>query len=159
MARSTRDPPIPRSRDAAIPTMTPRRAREPWPGVSDAELTVLKSLWELGPSTVRDLQARLESEGQGWAYTTVQTLLTRLVEKGYVAVARHGLAHTFRAAVTRDDLAGKRVEELASNLLDGALAPLVLRLVERGKFSKDEILRFRAMLDDAERRGRKGGGS
>ena len=139
--------------------MAPKKDREPWPGVSDAELNLLKSLWDQGPGTVREVHSRLAGPSQNRAYTTVQTLLTRLVEKGYVAVARDGPAHTFRAAVTRDDLAGKRVEELASDLLDGALAPLVLRLVERGRFSKDEILRFRAMLDDAERRGRKGGGS
>src|SRR5262245_26436188 len=137
--------------------MAAKRSREPWPGVSDAELTLLKSLWDQGPGTVREIHGRLAGPSQDRAYTTVQTLLTRLVEKGYVAVARHGPAHTFRAAVTRDDLAGKRIEELASDLLDGALAPLLLRLVERGRFTKEEILRFRAMLDAAERRARRGG--
>ena len=136
--------------------MAAKRSREHWPGVSDAELTLLKSLWDQGPGTVREIQARLAAPSQDRAYTTVQTLLTRLVEKGYVAVERHGPAHTFRAAVTRDDLAGKRIEELATDLLDGALAPLLLRLVERGKFTPAEILRFRAMLDSAERRARRG---
>lgn len=139
--------------------MASRKSREPWPDVADAELTVLKTLWEHGPGTVREVQGRLEGLAQDWAYTTVQTLLTRLEEKGYVAVARAATAHVFRAAVTRDDLAGKRIDEVAHGLLDGITAPLLLRLVEKGKFSKDEIARFRAMLDEAERRARRDGDS
>ena len=139
--------------------MASRKTREAWPDVSDAELNVLKTLWEHGPGTVREVQARLEGPAQDWAYTTAQTLLTRLEEKGYVAVARGATAHVFRAAVTRDDLAGKRIEEVARGLLDGVTAPLLLRLVEQGKFTKEEIARFRAMLDDAERRSRRDGDS
>ena len=144
--------------------MTPRKPRDPspresWPGISDAELTVLKELWDHGPGTVRDVLGRLEGKSQDWAYTTVQTLLARLEEKGYVAVARSSAAHVFRAAVTRDDLAGKRVDEVAQGLLDGATAPLLLRLVEKGKFTKEELARFRAMLEAAERRAGKDGDS
>ena len=65
--------------------MEPRNA-----GVSDAELGVLKALWERGPATVRDLRAHLEAQGRRWAYTTVQTLLQRLEAKGCVSCERGG---------------------------------------------------------------------
>ena len=58
--------------------------------VSEAELEVLKALWDAGPSTVRTVNTALQHLGRRWAYTTVQTLLQRLEAKGYVASDRAG---------------------------------------------------------------------
>ena len=66
-------------------------AERPQP-VSEAELEVLKALWERGPGTVRELREALGPQGRGWAYTTVQTLLQRLEAKGCVHSARGGAA-------------------------------------------------------------------
>lgn len=134
--------------------MSPRR-RKSTPPIAEAELTVLKALWDAGPATVRELLDRL---GTDWAYTTVQTLLSRLEEKGAVKADKRGLAHVFRPTIGRDEMAQRRVDEVADSLLDGAVAPLVLRLVEQGRFSNEEIAAFRAMLQDAEQRARGGKG-
>jgi predicted transcriptional regulator len=131
--------------------MSPRRRQ--LPAIADAELVVLKALWDGGPATVRELLDRL---GNDWAYTTVQTLVARLHEKGYLRADRRGMAHVFTAALERDEVAGRRVEELASSLLDGAVAPLLLRLVENSKFSAAEIAAFRELLRKAEAK-QKGG--
>ncbi|MFK7740071.1 MAG: BlaI/MecI/CopY family transcriptional regulator [Planctomycetota bacterium] len=121
--------------------------------IPDAELQVLKALWAGGPGTVRELLERLETSA---AYTTVQTLVSRLVDKGHVRADRRGTAHVFAALTMRQDLAERRVDEVADALLDGATAPLVLRLVEKGKFSPDDLASFRKLLKDAERRGQDG---
>ena len=71
--------------------------------VSESELEVLKTLWEVGACTVRTVNAALQRRGRRWAYTTVQTLLQRLEAKGYVACDRGGPAHVFRAAVSPRD--------------------------------------------------------
>ena len=133
--------------------MAPPRKRQDKnaPGITDAELSVLKSFWDHGPATVRELIERLSTDS---AYTTVQTLVTRLVEKGHVRADRRGLAHVFTAVTAREELAHKRVEEVASSLLDGATAPLVLRLVENGEFSADDIKSFRKLLKEAEKKSR-----
>ena len=128
--------------------MTPPKARTS-SAITDAELTILKSLWDDGPATVRDLLERL---GNDQAYTTVQTLVTRLVDKGHVRADRKDLAHVFTAVTTRDELARRQVHDVASSLLDGAVAPLVLRLVESAKFTPDELARFRELLAAAETR-------
>lgn len=127
--------------------MSPRR-RVPMPAIADAELAVLKALWDGGSATVRELLPRL---GTDWAYTTVQTLVARLLEKGFVRADKRGLAHVFTAALPREQVAQRRVDELASSLLDGAVAPLVLRLVQKGRFSADEIKAFRELLRQAEK--------
>ena len=131
--------------------MSPRRSISS--ATTDAELTVLKALWDGGPATVRELLERL---GTDWAYTTVQTLVGRLVEKGQVRADRRDIAHVFTATVARDELAHRQVDEVASSLLDGAIAPLVLRLVEKGRFTAAEIARFRALLQAAEKKTRGG---
>lgn len=137
--------------------MAPPRKRQDRsnPAITDAELSILKSFWDDGPATVRELIGRLGTE---WAYTTVQTLVTRLVEKGHVRADRRGVAHVFTATTAREELAHRRVEEVASSLLDGATAPLVLRLVENGKFSADDIKSFRELLRAAEDKAKKDGG-
>lgn len=123
------------------------------PAPSDAELELLKRLWDRGPATVRELHAEIERSGLGWAYTTVQTMLGRMEEKGYVQVDRDGFAHVFTAAISRNSLVGMQLQGLRNKLCDGAAAPLLLHLAEGGKFTSDEIAQFRKLLDDAERAG------
>jgi BlaI family transcriptional regulator, penicillinase repressor len=116
--------------------------------VSDAELEVLKVLWTVGPSTVRDVSASLRSQRRRLAYNTVLTLLTRLKEKGYVAADRRDTAHLFRAKVSREDLLGSTLSALADRLCDGTASPLVHALVRGQRFSAEEIAHFRKLLDD-----------
>ena len=101
----------------------------------------------------------LERLGNEWAYTTVQTLVGRLVEKGYVRADRKDLAHVFAATTARDELARRQVQDVASSLLDGAVAPLLLRLVEGTKFTAAELARFRELLAAAEAKAKRGGKS
>ena len=118
----------------------------PRPQISQSELLVLKSLWQKGPATVRQLAERLPKSGKRWAYTTVQTLLARMEQKGYVTCDRGGFAHVFAAALSRDELLAGRVAELAEELGGDVPAPLVLALVERTRFTSEEIKQFRALL-------------
>ena len=114
---------------------------------SDGELEVLKTLWGAGPSTVRGVDEALRGRGIERAYTTIQTLLTRLQVKGHVASEAFGAALVYRAASTRDDLVRDRLRDLADQLCEGRPTPLVLSLVEGHRFSPAEIARFRALLD------------
>ena len=124
--------------------------------ISDAELSVLKRLWEHGPGTPRTLRDALADEGSDWAYTTVQTLLHRLLKKGYVTRKRQGAAQLYTAACEQDELLRRHLDDLAERVCDGEAAPLVLSLVEGKRFSKAELRRLREMLDEAEgKRGRR----
>jgi predicted transcriptional regulator len=127
--------------------------------VSNAELAVLKVLWEHGAGPVRAIWTLLEEQGQEWAYTTVQTLLQRLEAKGYVRCDRSGPAHVFTATVSREGLLNQRLHALAEQLCDGTKSPLLLALVEGGGLTAEEIRRLRQLLDQMdpppEGRGRK----
>jgi BlaI family transcriptional regulator, penicillinase repressor len=118
--------------------------------ISETELAVLKVLWDRGAGTVREVQAVLQEQGRTWAYTTVQTLLNRLQGKRYALCEKGGTAHIFRPAVSRDQLLQNRLHALADEFCEGTASPLVLALVEGGRFTPDEIERFRRMLDQLE---------
>jgi predicted transcriptional regulator len=118
--------------------------------ISETELAVLKVLWDLGSGTVREVQEVLRKQGRKWAYTTVQTLLNRLQGKGCAESEKGGPAHVYRAAVSRDQLLQQRLTNLADEFCEGTASPLVLALVEGGRFTPEEIEQFRKMLDQLE---------
>lgn len=120
------------------------------PSVSDAELEVLKVLWSLGPATVRDVAAALKRQRRRLAYNTVLTLLSRLREKGFVEADRRDTAHVFRAAVSRDELVGSSLSQLADRICDGTASPLLLALVRDPRLSSADIAHLRKLLDELE---------
>lgn len=122
----------------------------PKPNVSDTEMDVLRLLWDAGPCTVRELMERLNHGKRDWAYTTVQTLVNRLRDKGMADRKQDGVAHRYRAAVTRERFLGWRLKEVAEQVCDGSPSPLVMNLVQGGKLTADELSDLRSILDEAE---------
>jgi BlaI family transcriptional regulator, penicillinase repressor len=119
------------------------------PTISDTELDVLKVLWERPAGTVREILAALKPQKR-WAYTTVQTLLSRLEAKGFVQNERTAPAHTYRAAVSREQLLQQGLSDLSERLCEGTASPLLMALVEGVRFSPEEIEQFRRLLDQYE---------
>jgi predicted transcriptional regulator len=118
--------------------------------LSESELAVLKALWDLGAGTVRELNEELSRRGRRWAYTTVQTLLARLQQKGCVESLKETLAHMFRPTVSRDELLQRRLGELETDLCEGTATPLVQALVAGKRFTAEDIAHFRRLLDELE---------
>jgi predicted transcriptional regulator len=115
--------------------------------LGDAELDVLKALWAKGPATVRQVLAQLHESGRRVAYTTVQTLLTRLEQKGYVQSDKSDLAFVYRAKLTRARVTRSRLQTLLTQMYDGAAGPLVLQLIRTEQFTPDEIEQLQALID------------
>jgi BlaI family transcriptional regulator, penicillinase repressor len=131
--------------DRKAEVMTRRRDE-----LSEAEQEVLKTLWELGAGTVREVHEALERQGPRRAYTTVLTFLCRLETKRYAASNKTGLAHIFRPTVSREALLKQRLTRLVDDVCEGTATPLVQALVKGGHFSSADITRFRQLLDDLE---------
>lgn len=122
--------------------MPPRNA-----DLTDSELEVLKALWDLGPSSVREVRDHLGAQGRDLAYTTVLTFLTRLKTKRFVSSRKTGQAFVYTPKVTRDKVSGARVRSLMEQLFDGSPAPLVLQLVRTQRFTAEELAELRDLLD------------
>ncbi|MCC6678319.1 MAG: BlaI/MecI/CopY family transcriptional regulator [Phycisphaerales bacterium] len=116
--------------------------------LGEAELAVLRVLWETGPQTVREVMARLHERGRKVAYTTVLTFLTRMEQKGVVSSDKDEHAYVYRARVTKEQVAKTRVRSLLDQLYDGAAAPMVLHLIENERFTDEEIARLRRLLKE-----------
>ena len=115
--------------------------------LGDAELDVLKVLWEHGPAPVRDVMTHLHEQGRRVAYTTVQTLLTRLEQKRYVTSDKSEFAFVYRAKLTRDRVTRSRLRTLVTQLYDGAAGPLVLQLVRSQQLTSGEIEELHKLID------------
>ena len=123
--------------------------------VTDAELAVLRELWERGPTTIRDLTDRLYPGGGTSAYATVQKLLERLEDKACVTRERAQVPHVFTATVDREALIAQRLEDLAADLCEGSLAPLLTNLVRHRRLTDAERQALRAMVDELDSKRRK----
>ncbi len=113
-----------------------------------AELDVLRALWDGGPGTVREVMAHLPTRRRKVAYTTVQTLLNRLEQKGYVKSDKSDIAHVFRAKLTRERVQRARLKSMVGQLYDGAVGAMALHLVKTQKLSRDELAALQKLIDE-----------
>jgi predicted transcriptional regulator len=116
--------------------------------LSEAEQEVLKTLWELGSGTVREVCEALNRDGRRRVYTTVMTFLFRLETKGYVASDKKDVAHVFRPIVSREALLSQRLSRLVDEVCEGTATPVVQALVRGKHLSRDDIAQLRQLLDD-----------
>jgi len=102
------------------------------------ELELLEQLWKLGNASIREIQESLP-EANRPEYTTVQTIIYRLEEKGAVErIKKIGNAHIFRATVTRKSAVGSLIDELLK-AFGGSPGTLVAHLIDSGKISLADI--------------------
>ena len=116
----------------------------------------MELLWESAkPMTARQIREQLYPDEKKAQHGTVQRLLQRLEDKGFVQRDRSISVHFFAPGISRATYAGTQLELLADKLTAGSFAPLITNLIERKKISRKEIERLREILDDHDRGGRK----
>ena len=113
------------------------------------ELEVMGAVWALGTGSVREIQERLPEEKRP-AYTTVQTIIYRLEEKGAVRrVKKIGNAHIFEAVVTRKAAHGRLLDDLL-HIFGGSPRSLMAQLVETGQLTLQDIRDLERTLEQLE---------
>ena len=106
--------------------------------LSKAEARILEQYWKLGTSSVREILESLPEE-ERVAYTTVQTLVYRLEQKGALRrVKKIGNAQIFEAAIDRSEFRGRLVRDLL-DLFGGSPRLLVSNLLETGTITLKEL--------------------
>jgi BlaI family penicillinase repressor len=115
--------------------------------LANAELSVMELLWDHQPLTARQIQDRLYGESDRSQHGTVQRLLQRLEDKGFVERERGENAQEFTPLITREEYASSQLETLADRLTGGSIAPLLTHLIEQKRLSRAEIRRLRDLLD------------
>ena len=116
------------------------------PRPTPAELEILRALWRLGPSTVREVHESLPRET---GYTTVLKLLQIMADKGLVTRDESTRAHVYSARAPEAETQRQLVRDLLDRAFGGSASKLVMHALSR-KTSAEEIARIRRMLDDIE---------
>ena len=111
------------------------------------ELAIMQVLWKRGPSTVQEVQAELEGKP---AYTTVQTILNIMVQKGRAKRTLRGKAYVYRAALSRDLAMGSAVQDLVERMFGGSVESLLMNLVKQEKVDQKTWSRLRRAIAERE---------
>jgi len=125
----------------------PRFSGIPLP--TQAELAILSILWNLGPSTVREVHNALSSKQTG--YTTVLKQMQVMVEKGLLARSERYRSHVYEARLPKEQTQRQLAKNLLQRAFDGSAKSLVLGALSSQKVSSAELAEIRQMLDQFEK--------
>jgi predicted transcriptional regulator len=115
------------------------------------EFQIMEALWMRGPSSIREIQEHFPDKRRP-AYTTVQTTVYRLEEKGAVQrVGKMGNFHIFEPAISRDAAQRRLIDDLLG-LFGGRAQPVMAHLIESGKLTLDDVKEAEKALRKLERK-------
>jgi BlaI family penicillinase repressor len=114
--------------------------------MSPAETEILRLVWQRGQATVQQIQAALPAHRKV-AYKTVQTLLRRLEDKGYLTHKVEGKAHVFCPAVKREAVVKRTVLDFLDRLFGGDPRPLMQFLAREGRIDTEDIEELKKLID------------
>ena len=119
---------------------------KPKPRLSSGELDLMDLLWREGPLTLAKAHESFGAKRVG--YTTMQTRLNRLVEKGLATKA--GRPAEYHAAVDRESIQAGHLDEMISKLAGGSVVPLVAQLMQNRQITPEELGELKQLIQDAE---------
>ncbi len=118
---------------------TPRKSRPNFSdsaSITQAEWDILKALWHLGPTTARQVADHVHSTRQ-WAYSTVKTMLDRMVEKGLVTARQVGNVWEFSSAVAPAEVRKSAWWQFVDAAFGGSLSPALEFIASQAISPKD----------------------
>lgn len=116
---------------------------------TDRELTILRILWDKGPSTVRRVNEAM-SKDENTGYTTTLKLMQIMVEKGLLLRDDSKFKHIYRPAMTEEKAQKQLVGDLLDRAFSGSAEKLVMRALSAKKVSAKELASIKKMLDEFE---------
>ena len=121
------------------------------PGLSDAQLEIMAIVWEQGDVNVADVWRAL-SKRRKVARNTVQTMLVRLEEKGYLQHRAVGNAFVYSATAERQTTIRSLLRSLLDSAFQGSTEGLMMALLEESPPSEEELKRIRRKLNELTRK-------
>jgi BlaI family transcriptional regulator, penicillinase repressor len=122
--------------------------RKKSPTLTDAEARIMRVLWELETATVADVVDGLRKK-RPVTYSTAQTMLRILEEKGYVTHEKVARAFIYQPRVDERQARLRALRQLAGRLFDGSPSLLVLNVLEDDTLDPAELKRMKKLIVDA----------
>ena len=121
-------------------------ARPSSPAPTDAEARVLSVLWQKERATVADVVAALKKK---FSYSTVQTILRILEDKGYVSHEKVARAFIYTPRVDKHQTRRRALRHMAARLFNGSVSLLVLNVLEDDQIDPEELSRLKKLIEEA----------
>ena len=128
--------------------MTAQRKKPPRP--TDAELNILRVLWQRGPSTVRQVHDVLNRD-KPTGYTTVLKFMQIMTDKGLLARDESRRTHVYRPKLPAERTQQQLVRHLLERAFEGSARELVMQALNAKKVSPKELAQIRSMFDEIEK--------
>ena len=116
------------------------------PRPAGLELQILGVLWDREQATAREVLEALP-DGKPRAYTTVLSAMQSMEKKGLLSRSSKGVAHLWKALVTREEITGPILQNLAQNVFGGRISGIFQQLLGGEDISREEIDQLREMID------------
>lgn len=110
-----------------------------------AEWTVIKAVWDNEPCAAPAVQERLFKKTR-WAYSTVRTMMDRMVAKGLLSAQKVRNVTLYRSAVTREQAQRSELLYALKHAFNGALTPMVQCLIDTGDLSACELADLEVLI-------------
>lgn len=118
--------------------------------LTDAQREIMEVVWAHGEVTVTEVREALAEQQRDLARNTVQTMMVRLEERGWLQHRERGRTFVYAAAKPKTVSLGAKVSQMVDRLFAGSPEDLMTALIEYRGLSADESERIRAMIEQAE---------
>ena len=116
-----------------------------------AEWEIMEGLWSRAkPVSVREVHEHLYRHGEK-AYTTVQTMMVILADKGFLNKEKIGMVNFFTPAVSREEAAGRETRSVVGRIFNGSFGALAAFLVDSGELSRRDLNQLKQMIEEKEK--------
>ena len=124
------------------------------PELTEAEWAIIKAVWDTEPCTAPDIRQKLLRQ-TAWTYSTVRTLMDRMVIKGLLAANKAQHPTVYRSAVTREQAQRGELFYALKHAFNGALTPMVQCLLDTGNLSTNELAELESLIKAKKKGARK----
>jgi predicted transcriptional regulator len=119
--------------------------------LTEAEWSIIKAVWENEPCAAPAIQEKLHKQTE-WTYSTVRTLMDRMVAKGLLTAEKIRNLTLYRSAVTREQAQRSELLYALRNAFNGALTPMMQCLLETGELSAKELAGLEALIKEKKKK-------
>lgn len=117
----------------------------------DSEWAIMEVVWAKQPCTAPDVRDELDAS-RGWAYTTVKTLMDRMVKKGLLDVEKVRNLHLYSAGISKAEARRGEIMKTVKRAFNGMLTPMMQFLIEDEGMSAEEFAELEKMINKCKRK-------
>jgi predicted transcriptional regulator len=113
--------------------------------LTEGEWAIIQAVWDNEPCAAPTVQETLDAE-RSWGYSTVKTMMDRMVAKGLLTTERIRNLILYSSAITRAEAQSGEVMRAIRRAFDGALTPMMQFLLDNNKLSGDQLAELEALI-------------